>query len=43
MKDMDVLFHLQYGRFMCSNRLQSETPKCQELLVEAGATKAMLK
>ena len=37
MKDIYVLFHLQYGRFMCSKRLQNERPKCEGMVVDPRA------
>ena len=36
MQSMYVPFHLGYGGFMCSKRLQSERPKCGGILVDPG-------
>ena len=37
MKGIDVLFHMGYGRFMCSKRLQNEKPKCEGMVVDPRA------
>ena len=37
MKDMDILFHMQYGRVLCSKRLQNERPKCEGIVVDPRA------
>ena len=37
MKAMYVLFHLMYGSFVRSKRLQSERPKCGGMMVDPGA------
>ena len=36
-KAMHVLFHLMYGSFVCSKRLQSERPKCGGMMVDPRA------
>ena len=40
MKAMDVPFHIRYGSLICTNRLQSDRPKCTRMLAEAGAPQA---
>ena len=37
MKARDVPFYLPYGSLICTNRLQSDRPKCRGMLVDPRA------